>query len=66
VIVTPDSAAVPVGGTQQFTATVLDLHGSPLACAATWASDNPAVATVDGSGLATGVSPGSATITATC
>jgi hypothetical protein len=66
VIVTPDSADVPVGGTQQFTATVLDLHGNPLACAATWASDNPAVATVDGSGLATGVSPGSATITATC
>jgi hypothetical protein len=66
VVVAPDSAAVPVGGTQQFTATVLDLHGNPLACAVTWASNNPAVATVDANGLATGVAPGSATITATC
>jgi hypothetical protein len=66
VIVTPDSAAVPVGGTQQFTATALDLHGNALACAATWASGNTGVATVDGSGLASGVATGSATITATC
>ncbi|HYR07306.1 MAG TPA: Ig-like domain-containing protein [Longimicrobium sp.] len=66
VIVAPDSAAIAVGGTQQFTATVLDLHGNPLACAVTWSSDNTAVATVDASGLATGVAPGSATITATC
>jgi large repetitive protein len=66
VIVTPDSASVPVGGTQQFTATVLDLHGNPIASpSVTWASSNPAVATVDGTGLATGVSVGQATITAT-
>lgn len=66
VIVSPDSASIPVGGTQQFTATVLDLHGNPLACAVTWSSDNTAAATVDGNGLATGVAPGTATITATC
>jgi hypothetical protein len=66
VIVSPDSAAIPTGGTQQFTATVLDLHGNPLACTPTWSSSNPAVATVDGTGLATGVAPGSAVITATC
>jgi hypothetical protein len=66
VIVSPDSASTPVGGTQQFTATVLDLHGNPLVCAVTWSSSNTAVATVDGSGLATGVAPGSTTITATC
>lgn len=65
VIVTPDSAAIPVGGTQQFTATVLDLHGNPLAASVTWSSSAPAVATVDGTGLATGVSVGSTTITAT-
>lgn len=66
VIVSPDSAAIPVGGTQQFTATVLDLHGNPLACTPTWSSSNTAVATVNGSGLATGVAPGSTVITATC
>ncbi|HEX6041125.1 Ig-like domain-containing protein [Longimicrobium sp.] len=65
VIVSPDSAEVPVGGTQQFTATVLDLHGNPLAAPVTWSSSNPPVATVDGSGLATGVSIGQAIITAT-
>ncbi|HEY0016496.1 MAG TPA: Ig-like domain-containing protein [Longimicrobium sp.] len=66
VIVTPDSASIPVGGTQQFTATVLDLHGNPIPGATpTWSSSAPAVATVDASGLATGVSPGQATITAT-
>ena len=66
VVVSPDSAEIPTGGTQQFTATVLDLHGNPLACSVAWASDNTAVATVDGNGLATGVAPGSANITATC
>lgn len=65
VIVTPDSASIPVGGTQQFTATVLDLHGNPLAASVTWSSSAPGVATVNGTGLATGVSVGQATITAT-
>ena len=66
VIVSPDSASIPAGGTQQFTAAATDLHGNPLACAVTWSSGNTAAATVDGNGLATGVAPGSATITATC
>lgn len=66
VVVSPDSASIPAGGTQQFTATVLDLHGNPLACSVAWSSNNTAAATVDGSGLATGVAPGTATITATC
>jgi hypothetical protein len=66
VIVSPDSAAIAVGATQQFTATTLDLHGNPLACTAIWSSSNPAVATVDANGLATGIAPGATTITATC
>lgn len=66
VIVSPDSAEIPVGGTQQFTATVLDLHGNPVASpTVTWSSSNPGVATVNGTGLATGVSVGQVTITAT-
>lgn len=63
--VSPDSASVAVGGTQQFTATVTDLHGNPVPTpSVTWTSSNPAVATVDASGLATGVATGAATITA--
>ncbi len=66
VIVSPDSASIPVGGTQQFTATVLDLHGNPVANpTVTWSSSNAGVATVGASGLATGVAVGQATITAT-
>jgi Bacterial Ig-like domain (group 2)/Cadherin-like domain len=66
VTVSPDSASVNVGGTQQFTAAVTDLHGNPLPGApVTWSSGNPAVATVSSTGLATGVAPGSTAITAT-
>lgn len=66
VVVSPDSAEVPIGGTQPFTATLLDLHGNPMAGpTVTWASSHEAVATVDQTGLFTGVSPGATTITAT-
>ncbi|HVH11613.1 MAG TPA: Ig-like domain-containing protein, partial [Longimicrobium sp.] len=66
VVVSPSSATVAVGGTQQFTATVTDLHGNVVPTpTVTWSSSAPAVATVDGTGLATGVSTGSSTITAT-
>lgn len=64
--VNPDSASIPMGGTQQFTATVTNLHGNAVPTpTVTWTSSNPAVATVDANGLATGVSPGTVTITAT-
>ena len=66
VAVTPGSATVSVGGTQQLTATPLDADGNPLSGrTVTWVSSNTAVATVSASGLVTGVAPGSATITAT-
>ena len=64
-VVTPAAATVEPGGTQQFTATVTDLHGNVLPVPASWASLAPAVATVDANGLATGLTPGSAEITAT-
>jgi len=64
-VVSPASDSVYVGGTKQFTASYLDLHGNPVSGpAVTWSSSNPAVATIDGSGLATGVSAGTVTITA--
>ncbi|HEY7770310.1 Ig-like domain-containing protein [Longimicrobium sp.] len=66
VVVSPATASVAVGGTQQFTATVTDLHGNPIPGApAAWSSSATAVATVDASGLATGRATGQATITAT-
>jgi len=66
VTVSPASASVPVGQTAQLTATPKDASGTPLAGrVVTWASTNTAVATVNGSGLVTGVAAGSATITAT-
>jgi len=66
VAVSPTSATVSVGGTQQFTATPLDASGNPLSGrTVTWTTGTPGVATVSASGLVSGVAAGSATITAT-
>jgi hypothetical protein len=66
VVVSPATASVAVGGTQQFTATVTDLHGNPIPGApAAWSTSAATVATVNATGLATGVATGQATITAT-
>src|SRR6266853_1424390 len=47
--VSPASGTIPVGQTQQFTATPQDSAGNPLATlSVTWASSNPGVATVNG------------------
>lgn len=67
VTVNPSSASVLVGATVQLSATLKDANGNTLVGRAiTWASGNPAVATVtaDG-GLAAGMGSGTATITAT-
>jgi len=64
--VSPGSANVLVGGTLQLTATPQDAEGFPLpGRPITWATDAPAVATVSGTGLVTGVGAGAATISAT-
>lgn len=56
---------VSLGASQQLTATVLDQRGDPIAGASlTWASNNIAAATVNGSGLVTAVGNGSAQVTA--
>jgi hypothetical protein len=59
--VSPSSATVPIGQTQQLTAAA-----SPPGSATTfaWSSSNDAVATVSSSGLVTGVAAGTATISA--
>ena len=65
--VTPQSPLVSVGGTVQLTATPLDQNGALMAGlpAATFASADATIATVNLTGLVTGVSIGGTTITAT-
>ena len=64
--VSPSSVSVVVGATAQITATTKDANGNTLTGRlVTWASTNPAVASVSSSGLITGVAAGSATVTAT-
>jgi uncharacterized protein YjdB len=66
VVVTPPSSQIGVGSTVSLNATTRDAAGNTLTGrAVTWTSSDPAVATVDGSGLVRGVAAGDATITAT-
>ncbi|MEO5511023.1 MAG: Ig-like domain-containing protein [Longimicrobiales bacterium] len=59
--VTPKTAALLPGATQQLTATVTGASNT----AVTWSSSNPAVATVSSTGLVTAVAAGNASIIAT-
>ena len=66
VSVTPNPASVQLGATVQLTATPRDASGNPLSGRQiTWSTNAPSVATVNGSGLVTGMGAGSATVTAT-
>ena len=65
VVVSPPSATVAPGDTVRLSAEALDANGHPVAGAEfAWSSSDASVATVDGSGLVTGVGEGSATVTA--
>ena len=66
IAVTPANPTIATGQTQQFAATGAFSDGThaDISNTATWQSGNTAVATVDGSGLATGTGAGSAAITA--
>src|SRR5437879_8639241 len=66
VTVSPATIHIEVGQSAQLAATPRDRSGHPLSGRpVTWATSNTAVATVDGAGLVTAATPGSATITAT-
>jgi hypothetical protein len=54
------------GNTSQLAADVVDSHGVPISAPLTWSSSQPAVATVNASGLATAVGAGTTGITASC
>jgi Bacterial Ig-like domain (group 2)/Glucodextranase, domain B/Bacterial Ig-like domain len=60
ITVVPAATSIAVGATQQFTATARDQNGNPMSPqpAFTWSSANTAIATVNSSGLATGVAAG--------
>src|SRR6266436_502085 len=65
VSVSPASASVLPTQTAQLTATTLDSTSAVLnGRTVTWSSGNTGIATVDGSGLVTGVAVGSTTVTA--
>ena len=59
------STAVIKGGGLQLTPVAKDADGNVLTRPVTYSTSSAAVATVSGSGLVTGVAPGTATITAT-
>jgi hypothetical protein len=64
--VTPATSNVLTGNTQAATATVRKFDGTPTGNqTVTWATSDGAIATVDGSGVITGVAVGSTSITAT-
>lgn len=66
VSVAPATANVGVGLTVPLTATPQDAGGNPLAGrVVTWSSSDPLIATVDATGVVTGVAAGVVTITAT-
>src|SRR5207244_6464676 len=64
--VTPATATAQAGQSVQLSATPKDVNGLPLSGrTVTLASSNPSVATVSNAGLASAVTAGSTTITAT-
>ncbi len=67
IAVTPNAAALTVGGTQQLTATAQYSDGTTqnVTSSSSWASSNSGILNISGAGLATTTAAGEATITAT-
>jgi uncharacterized protein YjdB len=66
VITEPGNEPLEIGLTRQLVATVYDANGQPIPAAVVWSSSDNAIATViPTTGLVTGVSAGTVTITAT-
>ena len=65
VSVQPQQSTIPERGSTQLSVTVRDVTGAvTVGRVVTWTSSNTAIATVSSTGLVTGVTPGSVTITA--
>jgi len=65
VTVTPTPDTLAIGSTVQLTASITDWNGNATAGTVSWATNDPAVARVDGSGLVTAVGAGTAAIVGT-
>jgi len=67
IAITPSNPSIPVGSSQQLTATGTFSDGSTqnLTNSATWSSSSPPTATVSSTGLAKGIGQGAVTISAT-
>jgi len=65
VTISPLASQVVQNQTKQFSAVARDVNGAVSSTTFTWTSSNTAVATISGSGLATGVAVGQTTITVT-
>lgn len=63
VTVAPATVSIGIGATTQMTATIAPANASNQAV--TWSSSNPAIASVNNSGVVTGVAAGSANVIAT-
>jgi hypothetical protein len=67
VTVAPASASIAVGAAVTLSAIVKDAQGNVMTGRnISWSTSNPAVATIDPTGVVTGLGAGSATITAAC
>jgi alpha-tubulin suppressor-like RCC1 family protein len=64
IVVDPPAPSIEVGANQTLTAKVRDLHGNPMEIPVTWSSSDPAIASVDPSGVVTAMSAGDATVKA--
>jgi hypothetical protein len=65
IVITPTTASIGIGATQQLHAVCKDQYDTVLTCPTlTWSSTSPSIATVDQSGLVTGIIEGSTSITA--
>jgi Big-like domain-containing protein len=65
VSVTPGLVDLSVGEAATFSAAVKDQDGEELSVALTWASKNPGIASIDGQGRVTALSPGVVNVSAT-
>ena len=63
--VSPTTASINVGGVQQLASVCKDQNSSVMQCPTlTWSGNNSSIATVNSSGLVTGVSAGTVSVTA--
>jgi trimeric autotransporter adhesin len=66
--ISPINASIQLGNTQQFSATGTNSNGitGNVTSQTVWTSSNPAIATINSAGLATGIASGTVTISGNC